>query len=89
MLHKPIYKKLGMNYITYSALAAKYTRRALKKNFLKEAFSREISLINIFYMVNGKRGPNFIPYQLLTEEQLQQQNEILTREKEKLSAKRQ
>lgn len=58
------------SYLIYSTIAAKITRRALKPEFLKKAFRREISLINIFHMKNGVRGEKFVPLQPKVEEEV-------------------
>lgn len=50
-------------------MAAKITRKALKREYLADAYHREISLIKIFHIIGGKRGPDFIPLQPREEEE--------------------
>ncbi|CAG9770656.1 unnamed protein product [Ceutorhynchus assimilis] len=68
LTHKDIYKNIGISYLIYSHIAAKITRRALKKEFLKDAFSREVCMINISHYKNGVKGEVFIPLQPKVEE---------------------
>ncbi|KAL1517790.1 hypothetical protein ABEB36_001513 [Hypothenemus hampei] len=69
LTYKQIYKKVGINYLIYSHIAAKITRRALKSEFLQDALHRDVSLITIFHMKNGKKDEKFVPLQPRVEEE--------------------
>lgn len=56
MLHNKILSDLGVNYLVYSHLAAKFVRMCLKKEFLVEANARNRSSILIHQYENNKKG---------------------------------
>ncbi|CAG9816411.1 unnamed protein product [Phaedon cochleariae] len=79
MIHNSLLKRLNINYIFYSHIAARTVRKSLKPEFLKSAMLREQSVIKIYSYKNGKKSHEVHPLTVKESE-----DNIIIEEKQKI-----
>ncbi|CAH1107177.1 unnamed protein product [Psylliodes chrysocephalus] len=69
MLHSTLLKKLNVNYILYSHVAAKTVRQSLKQELLKSARGRDVTSIKLFNFKDGVKGEELFPLEVTPQEE--------------------